>query len=234
MTVYSTENLINCRGLDGYETPFGVTKPGRAIRCGIPKAPTENDLRILRSLGIKTVIDLRGPAEAKAMPSFFAGSDEFDYVNIPLLEANPSLVGKPFSMAELYISSLRENRGNYADVMHLIASLTHPFLFHCFLGKDRTGILSAILLSCAGAAREDIYRNYECTYELIKPFAEKEIRERTGLIWEKDVTRLKSDRVNLIKTFEFFDSEFGGVTGYLQEIGIIGSEISSIRDMLTK
>ncbi len=232
MTVYQTENIINCRALDGCRTPDGLTKAGMIVRCGIPKTPTEKDIALLRSLGVKTIIDLRGRLEVEAMPSFFEKNAEFDYHNIPLLEADPALTGKPFDLWKLYVASLENNPERYAQALHLIASLTQPFLYHCFLGKDRTGLLSALLLSCAGACEEDIYRNYECTYDLIKPFAEKEIAANTGLIWEKDVTRLKSDRINLIKTFAFLKEKYGGATAYLESIEISGEEINAIKKML--
>ena len=45
----------------------------------------------------------------------------------------------------MYIYSLTENAPNYAKVLRLIAETDAPFMFHCFGGKDRTGLLAALL-----------------------------------------------------------------------------------------
>ncbi len=228
MTVYKTQNIINCRDLGGYACPGGVTAPGRAIRCGIPKDPTENDIRVLKEAGVRTVIDLRGVQEAENMPSFFADGSIFDYHHITLLEANPSLTSLDLPIWRMYRISLEEHGSGYAKVLRLIMSLDDPFLFHCFLGKDRTGILSAILLSCAGVSREDILLNYECSFDLFRPFVEREIAMKTGLIWEQDISRLMSARENLDIVIDYLDEKYGGIPGYLHYIGFNNEEIDKI------
>ncbi|MBR5771603.1 MAG: tyrosine-protein phosphatase, partial [Clostridia bacterium] len=60
-----------------------------------------------------------------------------------------------------------------------------PFLIHCFLGKDRTGILSALLLSLAGVSRELIARDYRLSEDYVLPFAKREIENKTDLIWSR-------------------------------------------------
>ena len=228
MTVYSTENIINCRDLGGYACKGGVTAPGRAIRCGIPKDPTENDIRILKEAGVKTVIDLRGVQEARNMPSLFADGSIFDYHHVTLLEANPALTSLDLPVWRMYMISLEEHGDGYAKALRIIMNLDEPFLFHCFLGKDRTGLLSAILLSCAGVSREDILRNYECSFDLFKPFVEREIAMKTGLIWEQDISRLMSDRENLGRALDCVDEKYGGISGYLGYIGFNDEEIDKI------
>ncbi len=228
MTVYKTQNIINCRDLGGYACPGGVTADGKAIRCGIPKDPTEDDIRILKEAGVRSVIDLRGVQEAENMPSLFADGSIFDYYHVTLLEANPSLTSLDLPVWRMYRISLEEHGDGYAKVLRIIMSLDEPFLFHCFLGKDRTGLLSAILLSCAGVSREDILRNYECSFDLLRPFVEREIAMKTGLIWEQDISRLMSDRENLDRVLDYLGEKYGGIHGYLKYIGFNDEEMDKI------
>lgn len=223
--IYSADNIINFRDLGGFSTDRGITSPGKAFRCAVPRDPTEKDVSLLKELGIKHVIDLRGHGEAEDMPSFFKQSDDFTYHHISLLEANPSLAKTNIPVRDMYLYSLSEYRANYAEIFRLTGSFSESYMFHCFLGKDRTGLLTALLLGAAGTPYEEILNDYELSFQFIKPFAEKEIAENTGLIWEQDISRLQSRREYLEETLEAVDREFGGITGYLLSAGLTQYEI---------
>ncbi len=232
MTVYTAENIINLRDAGGYPCSGGEIRRGFVFRCGIPKAPTENDFALLRSLGIKTIIDLRGDKEDADMPSTIPARREFDYFRIPLLDANPALNDPAFPMSEMYMKSLREYSAGYAELFRLISTLREPFLFHGFLGKDRTGIVAALLQEICGAGREDILDDYSATYRLIKPFVEREIELKTGLIWEQDNSRLQSEKETMQNVFLALDREYSGAEGYLQEAGADPAVLQRIRQLL--
>lgn len=229
---YITDNIINCRDLGGYACSGGVTAFGRVLRAGVARDPSERDLEVLREFGVKTVIDLRGDGEAADMPSFFKGNPEFDYHHISLLEANPAFSKNDMTMAELYMLCLNEYKENFAKVLRLIASLSEPFMFHCFCGKDRTGLIAALLLSAAGCERTDILADYEISYTCIKRFIEKEIREQTGLIWDGAYSRFYSNADDMEKILEYIDETFGSVNGYFRHIGLTEAEIGAIAEVL--
>ena len=230
---YESENIVNLRDLGGIPCRGGFTAKGMAFRCGMPRQPTEKDCALLKSLGIRTIIDLRGIKEAAVMPSAFLGRDDFDYYHFSLLEANPSLNSTEFPLWNLYSLSLKDYGKNYANVLRLIGNLDEPFLFHCFLGKDRTGVLSAALLSASGASRNDIIENYSVSFDRLQKFLEREIAARTGLIWEQDISRLKSERKTMEKFLEFVDGKYGGFDGYFRHIGLSDQEINNIGKTMT-
>ncbi len=232
MTVFKAENIVNCRDLGGYESPLGVTASGRALRCGIPKTPTGADIEILINLGIKTVFDLRGKEEAAHAPSYFEADSRFDYYNIPLLEANPSLNDTKLPMWKMYALSLDGFKSGYRELFIRIGECDDPFLYHCFLGKDRTGIVTALLFGAAGISRETVISDYCLSYENLKPFIEREIAENTGLIWEQDISRLQSKREYIEDTLKYIDSRYGGINGYLLSTGLTQSEIEKTVSML--
>lgn len=225
MTVYNMQSIINCRDLGGHRCKSGFTASGRALRCGIPRAPSKSDLEAIERVGIKTVIDLRGAKEAENAPSYFLGDPKFDYYNIPLLEANPALSDSDIPMWKMYALSLTDFADGYARVFRLIGSLKEPFLYHCFLGKDRTGVLTALLLSSAGVGKDEIAEDYAVSFKYLKPFVEKETAAKTGLIWEQDISRLESKKEYILDTLNFVDRKFGGVNAYLLSTGLSQAEI---------
>ena len=229
---YKGENLVNCRDLGGYQTADGATKFGIALRSAMPINPTEKDIEFLREYGIKTVIDLRGNAEVEEYPGIFDRVDGFDYYHISLLEANPAFSKQHKDMAEMYILSLTEYAENYAAVLRLICSLEKPFMFHCFAGKDRTGLLAALLLGAAGVGREDIVADYQLSYTYFKPFYEKEVDSGSSIIWEKDETKFYSKPETMEKILDYFDEAYGGVNGYLRHIGLSNEEITMLSNIL--
>lgn len=229
---YSTENIINCRDLGGYPCRNGVTAYGRVIRCGIPKNPTEKDLEILNEIGIRTIIDLRGDAESEERPSYFRDNPGYDYHHITLLETNPALARKSVDIVELYKRCLNEYKDNFAAVLRIISEQTQPLLFHCFLGKDRTGLLSALLLAAAGVAKEDIIADYQVTYTYIIDFYRRESASGSCLIWESDENNLRSLPEFMDGILAYLDGEFGSVEGYFRYIGLNEHEIGRISSLL--
>ncbi len=229
---YAGDNIINCRDLGGYVCRGGITAFGKALRAGVLRDPSEKDLANLRSFGVKTVIDLRGIEEANDMPSYFKNNPEFNYHHITLLEANPAMAKGEMSLVELYKLCLRDYSENIAKVLRVIASLKEPFMFHCFCGKDRTGMLAALLLSAAGVCKEDIIADYEVSYTYIRPFIQREIRNKSGLIWDGAYERFYSLGENMAHILGFIDDEFGGAEGYFRKIGLNEIEIEALRTKL--
>ena len=229
---YLTEHIVNCRDLGGYPAGERVTAFGRAIRCGVINDPTEKDIEILKSIGIKTVIDLRGNEESENMPSVFASIPDFDYHHISLLETNPVFSKKCTDLCEMYILSLTEYSENYAAVLRLISTLTEPFLFHCFAGKDRTGLLAAMLLDAAGVCKEDILADYQVSFTYFKPAYERELASDSGVIWEKDPSKFYSDPSVMERILDYFEKEFGGIIGYFKKIGLTDGEIRRLSEVL--
>lgn len=228
MKIYTMYNIINCRDLGGFKGKYGTTTEGKAFRCGMPRNPCEADFNLLKQMGIKNIIDLKGYDEQGTTSSAFVDRTDFNYYNIPTLVANPALTDVNLPIWEMYRMSLEGYAGNYAEIFRLIISLKEPFLFNCFLGKDRTGLLSALLLGAAGVSEEEIISDYELSWKFIKPFVEKELRENTGLIWKQDESRLRSDRENMVNSLQYIKDTYGDIKSYLKYTGLTADEIEAL------
>lgn len=74
---------------------------------------------------------------------------------------------------------LLSDYGNIAKIMRLIIRTDGAVLFHCTAGKDRTGVIIALLLSLAGVSKEDIVADYSMSYSYIRPII-RDIKKATS------------------------------------------------------
>lgn len=226
------ENVINCRDLGGYQCENGVTEFNRFLRCGMPITPTQDDIIKLLQYGVSTVIDLRGDWECETMPSVFKFLEGVDYHHYCLFEINAA-TSTDFdgSLEKSYEIGIENYKENYAKVLNIIANAKDGcILYNCYFGKDRTGVLTALLLSIAGVSAEDIIADYQVSYTYILSFIEKEKAKPDGTMWETNEANFKSDADNMASLLNYINKKYGSVSGYLKDIGITDETIKKIRD----
>ena len=126
----------------------------------------ENDCAALTELGLATVIDLRTVSEVDDRGRFPVETVEVDYHHLPLTESIPGTEEVPdWGEAEYvtarYVHLLNEGRNSIARAIRLLASDgSLPAVFHCSAGKDRTGVLAAVVLGGLGVPDEVIVDDY--------------------------------------------------------------------------
>lgn len=227
------DNVQNCRDLGGYPIQGGgITKFGRLLRCGVPKKMTQSDIQFLKQYGIKNVFDLRGDLESVAIPSGLESDSFFNYNQISLLEVNPAEPNVDVPMQEIYLSTVRDCKENVGLLFKKLAKLTEPALFHCFLGKDRTGITASLILALNGVYFDDIVADYAISAVYLEPFYRYEIENQTGLIWDQDMDKLDSKPRNILRVFEYIEDVYGTVEDYLMSVDVKSQEIDKIAELL--
>lgn len=231
------DGVFNCRDLGGYPCADGkVTQFRRFIRCGIPFGPMGPDRARLAEIPVKTVIDLRGNGEAKVAPSAYTTEPDIVYHHYTLLEINPAYVDKVESQPlwESYVYSLTEHKENMAEVFRAIAAAPEgAILFHCALGKDRTGVVAAMLLSLAGVDRLDIIADYQISNTYLQPMLRTMVEDGNEIFDEEKNPHLKSDPDTMDKFCTYLEEECGGVRAYLKSIGVTDEELDAIVRKLT-
>ncbi|MFJ3710784.1 tyrosine-protein phosphatase [Streptomyces sp. NPDC090053] len=163
------ERLHNFRDMGGYRTADGRTvRWGRLYRSdSLAKLQGADRDRFLE-LGVRTVIDLRYPweIEAKGRAPEDAGLDWFNF----------SIEHRPYDQAEIDpdVDPWRYLADRFAEValdgaveirqaLEVIASQDAPQVFHCASGKDRTGLIAALVLSLVGVSEDDIAADFALT-----------------------------------------------------------------------
>jgi protein-tyrosine phosphatase len=195
--------LVNARDLGG--TPAGAggrVRDGALIRSDSHALLTAAGAGAVRASRPGLILDLRWPRECDASPSPFT-ADAF-YRNVPLL-SDPIGYDPP---AHTYAPMLDHNGERVAQAVHEIAAAPDgAVIVHCHGGRDRTGLLVAILLGVAGAAPDDIAADYART---------------PG-----------TDAAAMSHTLEHAATRWGGVEPYLLQHGVTPADIAAVRDRLT-
>jgi protein-tyrosine phosphatase len=167
----SFESIENFRDLGGYYTREGYKVAWRKLfRSGDLSNMTGNDLTRLRNeLELTSVINLRSNFEIEQKGLGLLTSSGIKYHHVSLIsdggdrEANERRYKGLTNMGEFYLQLIRQKEfgQRIIEALEIIAEpANHPLVFHCSAGKDRTGILAAIVLSILEVADEDIVNDY--------------------------------------------------------------------------
>ncbi|MFI6157571.1 tyrosine-protein phosphatase [Kitasatospora sp. NPDC051170] len=165
------ETLHNFRDLGGYPAADGRTvRWGRLYRSdSLGKlAASPADLARLRALGVGTVIDLRYPWEISAkgrVPEF----DGLAYHNLSIehrpydqAEIDPDLDPWRY-LADRFAEVAEDGAKEIRQALDVIATAEGPVAFHCASGKDRTGLIAALLLTLLGVGEDHIAADFALT-----------------------------------------------------------------------
>lgn len=225
-----TESLLettqNTRELGGYVIKDGLaTKRNSLWRSDVQNYPSAEDFVALKECGITTILDLRGDKDLARKPSGFANAEGFTYVNCPIIEGS----GVPESVEQVPVSYLTIALAeSMPKVFQNIAHAESGVMFNCTAGKDRTGVVSAILLLHAGVSDEDIIENYVLTREYG--------RERLELVHknfpEVDMNIITPKEWYMEEFLRLFREKFGTTERYFKSLGLEAEEIEGIRKKL--
>ena len=153
----------NLRDIGGHPTIDGyIVKRGIFYRSGSMHELTRASQMELIKYGVRNVVDLRRTIELQQFPNVFAESSEVNYMHHNLMGDGYSATGTSVEeLVDFYTAILDFRRRQIIDILGVLASLHgSPVVFHCMAGKDRTGILSALLLSIARVPLEIIAQDY--------------------------------------------------------------------------
>jgi protein-tyrosine phosphatase len=184
--VIEFEAVFNFRDLGGYLAQNGHRVAlSRLFRSGMLCLATPNDLTYLREgIGLKTVLDLRDKPQIEHQGIGPVGN-EFAWHNIPLvsgksLPIDVERLGKLSNAGQAYLIDVEQEgfgRRLVGCLRIMAEPANYPLVFHCSAGKDRTGILAAVLLNLLGVRDEDIIQDYTLTAPHMKAHLERLSRD---------------------------------------------------------
>lgn len=216
----------NTRDLGGYRTNTGIfIREEALLRSDVQNYPSEEDYNYLEKHKITTIIDMRGAKDVAKKPSGFAGKEGFEYYNFQIDEGS----GVPESMEAVPVSYMNiASAQSMPDVFRCIAKAKSGVMFNCTAGKDRTGVVAAILLFHAGVSDKDIIDNYVLT----KEFG----RERLELIHKNfpdvDMNIVTPCEMFMEEFLRLFREKYRDAENYFKSIGLNNEEIQMIRSKL--
>ena len=229
------DGLINLRDLGGLPTASGATtRPGRLWRSESPHTLSESGLQELLDLGIGAVVDLRTTSEREHRPSPLAEAGVHT-LHAPIFTDDEDYPDHLSTAAEVYCWWLRERRNGVAAAMSAIADApSAPILVHCHAGKDRTGVVIALVLRLAGVSVDDIADDYAISgVQLADMLARDRVTAQERGMDQVRVERLFTVRREaMVQTMDCVDAEHGGAVSLLRGIGLDQTRIDRLTTLL--
>jgi protein-tyrosine phosphatase len=241
------EGALNFRDLGGYSAAEGRrTRWGCVFRSDGLDQLTDGDLDRLARLGIRLVCDLRNDREVLDAPSRLPPHPELRHLRHPIGEHrddDPPLLERilaghvrEFSteqMADQYVAMLEFAGPVFAEVVQLAAdAANHPMVFHCTAGKDRTGMMAALLLSALGVPDDVIAEDYALTahYLVYDEARTQVLREFYGLEVSPGAVSAAPETIHGL--LAGLGERYGSVIGYLADAGVTPGQLVALRDAL--
>jgi protein-tyrosine phosphatase len=226
----SFDGTENFRDLGGHPTRFGVPVRWETLyRSDGLQALSDADLERYRRLGIQVVYDLRRDSERASRPNrvpseahcMMTPVDALGEVAAVRLEVRDRQGGEAMLRA-MYAQMVTHSPPVIARVLSGIADAGRlPAVFHCHAGKDRTGLIAALVLEAVGVERETVLDDYEVSRILHQdnPHSFTMLVE-SGMAPEAAAGALGAPRWAMAETLADIDREHGGVEAYL--LGPVG------------
>ena len=240
------DGCVNVRDLGGIATEDGaVTRTGAIIRSDNVGGLTAAGWRALEDHGVTRIVDLRWPEERAEDPprdvdievveiSVLGPNlpDALDYLRT--LDAHVDAVEDIAEHYEWsYVDFLERNRERFGRALAAVADAPGPVVIHCMGGKDRTGLVAAILLRLASVAHDDIGRDYALT--------ESNLVARTA-VWldsaPNELERCRREKLSktpaaaMARVIIEIERRYGNVTEYLTAAGLEPDQIERLRARL--
>jgi protein-tyrosine phosphatase len=243
------EGAHNVRDLGGYPLADGRTIAWRRLLRGDGlHGLTADDLVVLGNLGLRTVIDLRREDEVAERGTFPVERLQVDLVHVPIMDSTwmnleiPDFSDRPDPDVAFLIWA-------YEDMLAVggprfgeaIRRLTHPgslpAIFHCAAGKDRTGMLAALLLAGIGVDEEIVVADYALTavsitrmrqwYAANRPDVAEQMAEVPSMFFAARPEAMHH-------CLDQLRAAHGSIRGYLATLGVDDTTLEALAEILTR
>ena len=238
------EAVHNFRDLGGYPTAGGRTTKWRTLfrSDGLYRLRSADDMSRVMQLGLKSVIDLRTEREQREQGIFPIDDIEVTFHHLSIVDVTWSDTETPEFEDEVeflvwgYRDMLEIGSSRFADAMHVLAQTDSlPAVFHCAAGKDRTGVLAALLLSSLGVDDAHICADYGLTQDAMRrsiawsKVHRPELAERYATIPK---AYLAADPRAMQIILKELAQQHGSVRNYVREIGVADATVEALGNLL--
>ena len=227
----------NFRDLGGYETADGRRMRWRRLfRADALGSLAESEAEWLRvEIGLRTVIDMQGAIDRKPGPLETDGVTRHK-VAVWDDQMQEMLLKRDFPIsAEFYVTLAERFGPSFTDAIRLLTyEETYPAVFHCTVGKDRTGILAALLLSTLGVDDETIVEDYGLTSQVIDRIRDRLLASPNlpGEFKARIDHTLAVEPNAIAEMLDHIRSRHGSTRDYLSRHGLREKELEDLRQAL--
>ncbi len=236
------DGLVNVRDLGGLHTSDGrVIRSRQVIRSDNPKGMTDQgQLDLSNLVAPALVVDLRMVLEV-THEGYTIGHESAQMVHLPMLPQSgitPEQIeaGGADNLVDDYLQQIEINAPSIIEALRLMANPENrPLVVHCTAGKDRTGIVIAVLLDILGVEHENIVADYHVTSTNMAPIIERirstQVFKDNGLAGAPDwifASEPETMRAFLVS----MTNRYGSAEEWARSQGLSQAKIDSLRETL--
>jgi protein-tyrosine phosphatase len=224
----------NVRDLGGYLVPGDrVTRWRTLLRADALDQLDGDAHAVLGALGVRTVIDLRSDEEVQRAPDQLSGLS-LSVLHRPLYAPRTPIATDPRrTLAEMYVSLIDERpQALVGAVRELAAPDALPAIVHCTAGKDRTGMVVALVLSAVGVDHDVIVEDFEMTRRFLEGAFREELTRASaerGISADRIEDMLSMDRALIVGFLRRIYETFGDAATFLTHYGMTDEELEQLR-----
>lgn len=233
------EGCLNFRDLGGYPTGDGRTVRWRQLfRSDALHRLTPRDVAVLRDeLRLGDVIDLRSSAEVRSDGRGPLENEPIRFHHLPLfdgLDLSGERRAEALTLSDRYFLLAEFAREAIGRVINTLAATEAPALYHCAAGKDRTGVISAVLLGVLGVRDEVIVADYALTQENLDAIVDRLMATRGYRVMLSALPpdTLHANPETMSTLLERLRDKYGSMRGYAEEAGVSPAAIERLRARL--
>lgn len=231
------EGLYNLRDLGGYPAAGGWTRWRTVWRSDSMHRLSPAGQQALLDLGVQTIIDLRYREELAESPNVFAGSGAVTYSPLALYElSDPRVVEyAPQKLIGIYRLILDVGQASIRQVFEMLSAPgALPAVFHCMAGKDRTGIVAALILGAVGVPEAVIVEDYALSARYLDPLFDEWRLQAAQAGYDMDWYNglLETNPETMRQALAYLDRKYGGVLAYLGDIGVGAQTLARLQSAL--
>jgi protein-tyrosine phosphatase len=235
------EGCLNFRDLGGYPTRDGRTLGWRRIyrSDGLHLLTAEDVSRLRDDLGLTDLIDLRSSAELRLDGRGPLEQEPMAFHHVPLFDGErPAAFSgemkrqmEEMSLADRYFGLAEMAKEAIARVVTIVSETRGGAVYHCAAGKDRTGVISAILLSALGVPDELIVADYALTQQNLDAIIERLYASEgyKNMFDELPPDTLHAEPETMVTLLARLTDRFGSVTGNLASAGVAPEVLDRLR-----
>jgi len=231
----------NFRDLGGYPTREGMrVRWRRLFRSDALHGLTPEGVdRIVNEFGIGVIVDLRSTGEVGVDGRGPLRERTPAYHHLPLfdgpLTADPESVNK-MTLADRYFLITERAKAPIARVITALAECPTPVVYHCSAGKDRTGLISAIVLGLLGVPDEFIVADYAASQDNLGAIVDRLMQSEgyRNVLENLPADTLHANPETMYSLLEQLRDRYGSFRGYANEIGLSDAVIHRLEDRLSE
>ena len=234
------EGCRNFRDLGGYLAADGrVVRRGQLYRSDALHLVTPADIaRLTGELGIGTIVDLRSTGEVEREGRGPLEALPLRFHHLPLIDGfelkSTAKLSGPIKLSDRYFLLAEVAKAPIARVLAALAESDAPAVYHCAAGKDRTGVLSAVILGLLGVPDDVIVADYALTAESLDAINQRLLASEgyQAILASLPPDTMHAEPETMVALLDKVRERYGGIAGYAEAAGVSDETVARLAEQM--